>query len=396
MRIIITENQISELRTVLNDIKIIYSAVFFDKSSLISKYPPIHENVYADHSTIEFKPKDITNLPIGDLVEIKITGRLTTNKFDILIVDNYLSTNKYPHITLSSIPGAVPSESNKEIETHLNDITKLNDKIYGQIGLFTNKGIIKDDILVEMKIPVINLSSFIPQKTLNPKIWVSENKINPKVRKRLLKIADDFIDYIKIDSDFHKDTLLLGSLANYNWSKYSDLDLHLLIDLSKINDDLDLVKDYVDSKRRLWNDEHDNLTIYGFPVEIYVQDINEQNASTSIYSLEKNKWLLVPDIETDSIIDKSKIKQKASDIMVKIDALNDQFINSDSDTLEIISEKVKKIFDEVKRLRKNGLNSPKGEYSTGNIVFKVLRRTKYIEKLVDLKRNTYDKINSIK
>ena len=89
-----------------------------------------------------------------------------------------------------------------------------------------------------------------------------------------------------------KDYLFLGSLANYNWSKYSDIDLHILIDFKKINKDTDLVKDYFDSKKKIWNDEHENLKIYGFQVELYIQDINEENSSGGVYSLEKNKWLI--------------------------------------------------------------------------------------------------------
>ena len=34
--------------------------------------------------------------------------------------------------------------------------------------------------------------------------------------------------------------------------------------------------------------------------------------------------------------------------------------------------------------------------SNGNIIFKVLRRSGYLEKIIDLKKDTYDKLNSIK
>lgn len=254
----------------------------------------------------------------------------------------------------------------------------------------------KDDVITEVTDSEVDLSSFVPKKELNEKFWPSEDKINSKVRTRLLKIADDFLDSLKIDPKYYKDSLLLGSLANYNWSKYSDIDLHLLIDFKKINDDVELVKDYFDSKRQLWNDEHDNLTVYGFPVEIYIQDVAEENASTGIYSLEKNKWVLKPNAELEPTIDNKEVKQKAADIMTKIDDLKAKFDKAKPSEIENISNDVKKIFDKVKRIRKSGLNSNKGEFSTGNIIFKVLRRTDYMGKLVDLKRNTYDKMNTIK
>ena len=37
-----------------------------------------------------------------------------------------------------------------------------------------------------------------------------------------------------------------------------------------------------------------------------------------------------------------------------------------------------------------------GEMSSGNIIFKILRRTKYIDKIWELINTSYDKINSIK
>ena len=59
------------------------------------------------------------------------------------------------------------------------------------------------------------------------------------------------------------------------------------------------------------------------------------------------------------------------------------------------SKEVLKIFDRLKNLRKEGLNKG-GEMSSGNIIFKILRRTKYIDKIWDLINTSYDKINSIK
>jgi hypothetical protein len=242
----------------------------------------------------------------------------------------------------------------------------------------------------------VDLSSFEVKKELNTKFW-NDKKINLKVRRRLLKIADDFLEYINIDSKYCKDILFLGSLCNYNWSKYSDVDLHLLIDFNKINKDVDLVRDYFDAKRKLWNSEHDSLKIYGFPIEIYIQDVNEVNSSTSVFSLEKNKWLKIPKEEQEEELDKNKVKQKSADLMTKIDDLKTKFDKKTNITdLEDISKKVKSLFDSIKKLRKSGLESKKGEFSVGNIVFKVLRRSGYMETLVDLKRNSYDKINTIK
>jgi hypothetical protein len=113
-----------------------YSAVFFNTANLEAKYKPVHPNQYAHHSTIEFKPADITGLPIGEERTIKIIGRLTTDKVDVLIVENPLSKNKFPHITLSTAEGVKPAESNSEIENNQDKIEPLDDTIQGVVGIF--------------------------------------------------------------------------------------------------------------------------------------------------------------------------------------------------------------------------------------------------------------------
>ncbi len=259
----------------------------------------------------------------------------------------------------------------------------------------------KPNILTEATESDVNLTSFKPKKQLNEKFWLTPNKnnslIKPIIRKRLLKIADDFVDFLKIDIKKIEDVLFLGSLANYNWSTYSDIDLHLLVDMNRINKDLELVKDYFDAKVKVWQETHGELKICGFPVEIYVQDKSEENASVGVYSLEKNKWLNKPIEIDDADFNKKLIKEKAAKLMTEIeDVLKRYKSKPDFNELSKISNKSKLIYDKIKRLRKTGLASEDGETSVGNIVFKVLRRNGYLEKLVDLKAVTYDKINSLK
>lgn len=242
-----------------------------------------------------------------------------------------------------------------------------------------------------------DLSSFKPQKELNPKIWV-RGKINSKVRIRLLDIADDFIETLEVNWVKPQDIILTGSLANYNWSKFSDFDLHILIDFKEVDERVNFVKDYFDSKKNLWNEKHENLKIYGFPVEVYVQDINEQHTASGIYSLEKNEWIREP--EKDSIkaikLNKFMIKEKVSKFIKQIDLLEKELNKCDDEyKMDEISKKAKSIFDKIKGIRKESLKKG-GEMSSGNIIFKCLRRFGYLSKLTDIKSKTYDKLYSIK
>lgn len=124
--------------------KIIYSAIFVNKDVLMEKYPPKHSNVFSHHSTIEFRPKSIEEIPIGDTINLHITGRLTTERVDALLVDNPLSKNAYPHITLSTADGVKPFESNNEISNNLDLVEPLDDYIEGIYGVFDGKEDITD------------------------------------------------------------------------------------------------------------------------------------------------------------------------------------------------------------------------------------------------------------
>lgn len=243
----------------------------------------------------------------------------------------------------------------------------------------------------------VDLSSFRPQKELNPRVWPN-GKINSKVRLRLMDIADDFFESLDINWVKPVDYILTGSIANYNWSKFSDFDLHILIDFTKVDDRVDFVKSYFDAKKKIWNDAHDELKIYGFPVELYVQDVNEKHTSSGIYSLYKNKWIKEP--ERDSIkaikLDKFYIKEKTFNFIRKIDALERDYKEAkDSYDVETVANKAKQLFDKIKGIRRESLKNG-SEMSPGNIVFKALRRLGYIGKLAEIKIDTYDKIYSIK
>ena len=242
----------------------------------------------------------------------------------------------------------------------------------------------------------IDFSSFTPQQELNPKIWPN-GKINSRVRLKLLDISDDFFKTLKIDWLKPLDVLLTGSMANYNWSKYSDFDLHLLLDFSDVDENVDFVHEYFTAKKKLWNEEHENLMIYGFPVEVYVQNIDENLVSNGIYSLYKNKWVIEPSKDNIKGLgqDKDTIKSKAVETMKKIDALyNATFdINHGYDGEKLLAQ-IQKLITIIKGVRKQSL-AKGGEMAAGNIFFKILRRTGYIEKLFNAKTLSYDSKESI-
>lgn len=280
------------------------------------------------------------------------------------------------------------------VEQVLNETATLFNTFNKQSNIIFNKKLLENINSNELK-DVIN--TFETQDELNAKFWV-DGKLNSRVRLRLLDIADKFIDSLNVSWIKPTDIIMTGSLCNYNWSKYSDIDLHILIDFKKVHERNDFVKEYFDSKRKLWNDTHDNLMIYGFPVELYVQDTNEEHISSAIYSLEKNEWIIEPTKNKFEVLNKEKtwLIKKSKEIMKTIDSFEDEFSKeTDEKKIDILSKKVKKLFDKIKKGRKHDLQK-NGEFGLINLLFKVLRRCGYLKKLLDLKIETFDKIMSIK
>ena len=123
-----------------------YSCVLINQKELLGTFGQVHENLFSHHSTIEYKPAHIKGLEIGKPIDLKITGRLTNDKVDVLLVDNPYSKNKYPHITLSTAKGVKPVASNFEIENNLDDVIPLDGVLKGVITVcrFEQGGEIED------------------------------------------------------------------------------------------------------------------------------------------------------------------------------------------------------------------------------------------------------------
>jgi predicted nucleotidyltransferase len=180
---------------------------------------------------------------------------------------------------------------------------------------------IVDSIFDKLYPNQINLKSFETKKNLNPAIWYN-GKLRKDVKPKLLSIAKKFIESVKLENLPVTDILVVGSCASYNWSKYSDIDLHVEVDFSKVKQikDQDTLKNYFTSKKNEWNELHGNITINGFPVELYIQDKYEENASDGVYSLKLNYWKKQP-FANDYILDKALIKQQSANLINRIDEI---------------------------------------------------------------------------
>lgn len=241
----------------------------------------------------------------------------------------------------------------------------------------------------EITIPSDVLNSFKIKDDLNQDIW-PEGKLDEQVKAKLIKIAKSFMKDTKLPKGTKiKDFIFTGSLANYNWSKFSDVDLHIILNFDQFNETPEFVKEFFDSKKNLWNLEHD-IEIKGFPVELYAQDTKEHLEATAVYSLIHDKWIRKPTRENFTL-NKKGIKAKAEKFIQQLKDIRDAFKNENYQGVLDASTKLK---DKIKKMRKAGLERG-GEYSLENLVFKVLRRTTFMDLLSDLKAKAYDKLMSL-
>jgi len=232
------------------------------------------------------------------------------------------------------------------------------------------------------------LDSFKLQTTLCPTVWdLEENppQLKNEVKLNLIKVSELFRDFIGVDF-FVDDVIMTGSLANYNWSKFSDVDLHLVVDFTQFDEDkLELYIELFKVKKTIFNNVH-NIKIYGFDVEVYVQDSNESHFSSGVYSVLYDEWIVKPKHEKIDV-DKKILKDKINQWVNIIDGVKET-------TKDISAEESKEIIDKyrdkLKKFRSCGLEKG-GEFSYENIVFKYLRRSGHIEKLFNLENQILDK-----
>ena len=216
---------------------------------------------------------------------------------------------------------------------------------------------------------------------LNVKFWDGLN-LRPEVRDKLLEIGYIWAEFAKIPSNAIQDIILVGGNANYNYTEYSDLDLHLVVDKDEIAAcQTDFLDDFLRDKKRLWALTHD-VNLYGQPVELYAQDINDPTPKNQgTYSVLNNWWIQEPRKQYVDFSD-PLLKQKVRDMMERIDDL----IDTQADDITVLN----KLKEKIRTMRGSAIQRG-GEFALENLVFKELRNRGYLDKLSNYIRTIEDR-----
>lgn len=252
---------------------------------------------------------------------------------------------------------------------------------------------------------------------LNPNIWTAENDLQEELHEKILDIIDDYLETLKeAEIDFKlKDIILVGSNCSYNYTNDSDLDIHVIFDISdlaKTDSERLLLSAIYSAYATLWNKGHE-VTLNSIPVELYAQiddeledvtdekesEITEKIASllhnkkltetlinelkertklqsNGIYSVLQNKWLKRPDKNITTSYNEEEFKNL-------FDEWEDRYLKLMS-TKNITADDIDKFIDDLYQLRINAMKN-EGEFGIGNLVFKEFRNKKYLQKMRDLR-----------
>ena len=229
---------------------------------------------------------------------------------------------------------------------------------------------------------------------LSPLLWDENGDVRPELLPKLMALAQAYVEFCKIPEDVKvQDITLTGSLSGYNYTKYSDLDIHVIIDYNDIPATEELVTNYFMMKKDMWADEFD-LKFFTYPIEMYVQDLSQYRGGTSPqFSLMNQKWVHDP-VKPEDDFDETTVVKKSKDIMHQVTELEDEVFNDPDFDAEDALDELAKLKDKIKTMRVAAIKQS-GDFGTGNLVFKVLRNSGFLQRITDLKKYITEKNLSI-
>lgn len=216
-------------------------------------------------------------------------------------------------------------------------------------------------------------------RRLNPRLWGRDEHLLPDVRQQLLAIAADFQEFLGVPDLDVKDITVSGSNAAYSYTKNSDIDLHLVVNMPADP----VYQELFSAKKYQYNDQH-NIRIGGADVELYVQTADQAHHSQGIYSVKNDQWISVPERKRAQI-DHACVRDKVADLDARIHTA----VRSGD------AERIAALADKIKAMRQAGLEKH-GEFGCENLAFKMLRNSGCIKLLWDARQAAQDRALSLR
>lgn len=214
---------------------------------------------------------------------------------------------------------------------------------------------------------------------LNPALWTND-QLQDDVRGKLLAIGKEWAITAFIPENIIKDMVITGGNVNYNYTPYSDIDLHLIVDKSQIGLDATMIDDYLNDKKTLWTLKH-NIKVRNYPVELYAANYGEAfPMGQGVYSIMNNKWVQVPKNENLDFANDTLLQKKADYYEDLVNGMIHD--NKPVHDFETITNK-------LYTMRAAAIHTA-GEFSFENLLFKELRNRGIIDKIKSYKNAKYD------
>lgn len=208
--------------------------------------------------------------------------------------------------------------------------------------------------------------------SLNPKIW-EDNELKPSVKDKIIEIVDQFQEDLDYPIDI-VDIRIVGSNASYNYTEFSDLDIHLVVNMELMDMSQDVSQIFFNLAKTNFNNKYD-ISIKGINAELYVEDVNSTAITNGIYSIYQQRWVKFPKKIVPPDVDISK------ELVIFTDRIHTVLSKGNINS-------VTKLINDLYIMRKDSLDSA-GEYGKGNQLFKELRNQGLLD---DLK----SKLNELK
>ena len=215
---------------------------------------------------------------------------------------------------------------------------------------------------------------------LNPKLWDENNKLRTEVREAALRIVEFFLSQMDMPITY-KDIRILGSNASYNYSPYSDLDIHIVVDFNELEGSNSMLRKYFNGVRNGFLNDYD-VKIHGIPVEMYIEDISDPPKAKGIYSVVDDGWIKFPKQDTNAV--EADVDSVADVWEARINKLVKR------DSLEDVDTAIRNLY----YVRRNSL-AQDGEYGKGNQLFKEIRNRGLLDMLRQKKKELISKELSV-